>query len=269
MKNLFFITSMWKYRELIIQFTGRDINARFKGSELGMIWSAINPLLMLTVYTFIFSQVFKARWGIESATDGPFTFALNLFIGLILFNIFAECASRSPQLISSNPNYVKKIIFPIEILGIMITGSSIFQGIISLVVLLAIKLITIGTLGLTVIFVPLVWIPFGLGCLGMSWLLATVGVYIKDISQVIASFVSAMMFLSPIFYPTKALPEAIRWMSSINPLGLAIEQTRLIIMEGSTPELKIILISVLVSITWCEGTFRILKYNQKTFGDLL
>ncbi len=269
MIKLYFATSIKRNWNLVYQFTSRDIVGRYKSSQLGMTWTVINPLIMLSVYTLVFSQIFKARWGVSTESQSPLLYALNLFAGLIVFNIFAECATRGPTLITSNPNYVKKIIFPLEILGIMVTSSAVFHGIISGIILVCATIIVNGSIPIEVLILPIIWAPLILGCLGMTWVLAAVGVFIRDINQLINSIVSMFMFLSPIFYPSSALPEKLQWVATINPLALSIEQTRGVLINGTIPGTLEIASQVLVSIAWCEICYRFLKKCNDTFGDLL
>lgn len=268
-RQLTFVKSAIRHWDLLKQFTYRDIAGRYRGSQLGMAWTVINPLLMLTVYTLVFSQIFRARWGSSNENQGPLHFALNLFAGLIVFNLFSECAIRAPTLITSNPNYVKKIIFPLEILGAMVTGSALFHALTSTVILFIAKVIIDKTIPFTILLLPVIWAPFILGCIGMTWLLATAGVFMRDINQLMGSVVSMFMFLSPIFYPSSALPNGLQWMASINPLAQTIEQTREIIIAGITPNAISIIIQLAISIAWCEIALIILTRTKQEFGDLL
>ncbi|CAE20284.1 ABC transporter, membrane component [Prochlorococcus marinus str. MIT 9313] len=268
-KKLSIVNSYYRNRELIRLFINRDITSRYKGSQLGLAWTAINPIVMLSIYTLVFSQIFKARWGVSTENQGPVYFAINLFAGLIVFNIFAECATRAPTLITGNPNYVKKIVFPLEILGTMVTGSALFHALTSTSILLILKIIVDGTIPFTVLMLPMVWGPLILGCLGLTWLLATIGVFIRDVNQLINSVVSMCMFLSPIFYPSSAIPQDLIWLARINPLAQTIEQTRQILIEGIAPSGLQIAVQFLISIGWCEITLRILKNAQSEFGDIL
>lgn len=267
--QLTFLKPGIRYWELLSQFTRRDIASRYKGSQLGMAWTVINPILMLSVYTLVFSKIFRARWGTNNADQGPLHFALNLFAGLIVFNIFAECATRAPMLISSNPNYVKKILFPLEILGAMVTGSAIFHALTSTIILVLAKVAIDGTVPYTIIWLPVVWLPLVLGCIGMTWILATAGVFMRDINQLMGSIVSIFMFLSPIFYPSSAVPQGLQWLVNINPLAVIVEQTRSILIEGIAPSAVSLIIITSMAIIWCEIAFRILKKSQSEFGDIL
>lgn len=209
----------------------REILARYKGSIMGLFWSFMNPVLMLAVYTFVFSVVFKARW--EGGTGSRVEFALNLFAGLLVFNLFSECVARSPTLILSNINYVKKILFPLEILPVIALGSALFHFFVSLLVWLLFYLIFEGFPPVTALFIPLLALPLFTLTLGVTWFFSSLGVYVRDVSQLIGLVIQVMMFLSPVFYPLSALPEALRSVVSLVPLNLIIEDFRSCLIMGT------------------------------------
>jgi lipopolysaccharide transport system permease protein len=227
--------SLWHNRQLIWQMTRREIASRYRGSVVGLAWSFINPLLMLVVYTFVFSVVFKARWdatGDESKTD----FAIILFSGMIVFNLFAEVVNRAPGLITSNVNYVKKVVFPLEIMSWVSLGSVLFHSLVSLSVLLLAQLILKGILPWTIVFFPLVLLPLLFASLGIAWFLAALGVYIRDIGQITGVFTTILMFLSAVFYPLSALPETYQHLLRLNPLVLIITECRNVLIYGNLPD---------------------------------
>ena len=264
-----FADAFIKDYELSRLFIGREIATKYKGSQLGLMWTVVNPLIMLSVYTLVFSQIFQAKWGSSADATNPMTFALNLFAGLIVFNIFSESATRAPTLITSNPNYVNKIRFPLHVLGEMVIGSSLFHALVSFGILLTAKLITENNIPATVVMLPLVLLPLVLMCLGLIWILSTIGVFIKDVNQVITAIVSMLMFLSPIFYPTSALPSGLQWMAKINPLAIIIEQTRQCLIDGIMPNIGHLLLQTIIALGWCEVSYRTLKRLEKSFGDVL
>jgi len=225
--------SLWRNRELIKASLMREVSARYKGSIFGILWSFLIPLCMLTIYTFVFSEVFKARW--QSNTSRA-EFALVLFVGLIVFNFFSECISRAPTLILSNPNYVKKIIFPLEILPCVALGSSLFHAVVSLIVWFCAYAILVGVPHVTAVFLPLVLFPFIFLILGLSWLLASLGVYVRDVGQAIGIFVSALMFMSPIFYPISSIPADYQFLLYLNPVTAVVEQSRDVLYWGRYPD---------------------------------
>lgn len=247
--------------------TRREVVGRYRGSILGLLWSFFNPILMLTIYTFVFSVVFKARWG--AGGDNKFEFALILFAGLIVFNIFAECVNRAPALILDNVNYVKKVVFPLEILPVVVLGTALFHGMISWVVLLASYLLLSVTLHWTIIFAPLVILPLLLLVLGVSWFLASFGVFVRDISQAIGMLTTVLLFLSPIFYPVSSLPEKYRVFVYINPLTFIVEQMRDVLIFGKVPSWSGLCLMTLggaiiawLGLVWFQKT-------RKGFADVL
>jgi lipopolysaccharide transport system permease protein len=260
--------SLWRNRQLIVQMTKREVVGRYKGSVLGLTWSFFNPVLMLTVYTFVFSVIFKARWGVggdESKTQ----FALVLFVGMIVHGLFAEVLNRAPSLILSNVNYVKKVVFPLEILPIINMGASLFHSLISLLVLLIAFGIFNQYLNWTVVFIPLVLFPLTLLTLGIAWILTALGVFLRDVGQTIGIVTTIMMFLSPVFFPISSLPEEFQpWMMA-NPLTFIIEQAREVLIWGHTPDLiglSIYTVAAL-SVTWLG--FALFQKTRKGFADVL
>lgn len=213
---------------LIFGLIRREVVGRYRGSVMGLFWSLFNPLLMLAVYTFVFSVVFKARWGGGSGSKTEF--ALVLFSGLMIFNLFAECVNRAPTLVLSNANYVKKVVFPLEILPLVVLGSALFHLAVSFVVWLAFYLCFFGLPPVTILLLPLVLIPYVLIILGVCWVLASLSVYLRDVAQVVGVFTTIMMFMSPIFYPVDALPEEFRAVLLLNPLTFIVEQARAVMI---------------------------------------
>lgn len=238
---------------------------------MGMLWSLINPILMLAIYTFVFSVVFKIRMDQQDGSiyDDKFAFALVLFVGLIIFNLFSECLSRAPGLILANVNYVKKIIFPLEILPWVNLGSALFHAGISFLVLLGFLLIIDHPIHWTSIYLPIIVLPLLFLILGLSWFLASIGVFVRDIGQFIGLILTMLMFMSPIFYPASALPASVRDYLFLNPLTFIIEQTRTVILYGQSPNwiglavyYAIALLIAWVGLIWFEKT-------RKGFADVL
>lgn len=259
--------SLWRHRELVLASAKREVLGRYRGSVFGILWSFFNPLFMLAVYTFVFSEVFKARWsaGSESKTE----FALVLFGGLIVFNLFAECINRAPGLILSNPNYVKKVVFPLEILPFVGLLSALYHALISLAVWLVAYALLFGVPHVTTLFLPLIILPFCLFIIGLSWALASLGVFLRDVSQFIGVLTTVLMFLSPIFYPATALPETYRYLLYINPLTPVIEQTRGVLFWGKSPDILVIGIYWLVAATIAWLGFAWFQKTRKGFADVL
>lgn len=265
-----FATALWRQRELFWRLTSRDVAGRYRGSAIGWGWTFLTPLLMLGVYTFVFSQVFKARWGGEAGVpSGPVDFALNLFAGLIAFNLCSESVCRAPDLIVSQPNYVKKVIFPLEILPAVSVASATVHAISSLSIFAVILFIAKGGIPLTALLLPLVWAPLVLGSLAISWLLAAAGVYLRDLSQVTGVAMSMLLFLSAVFYPLSALPERWQPLMQLNPLAIIIEQTRRVTLEGESPSGSYLVIGTLMASILCQLAYRGFQKARAGFADVL
>lgn len=258
---------LWRDRALIWQLTRRDVVGRYRGSLLGLLWSLLNPIFMLAVYTFVFSVVFQASWG--TASDSKTEFAQVLFAGMIIHSLFAECLNRAPSLIVSNANYVKKVVFPLEILPWVAMGSTLFHAAISLLVLLIFFLGTQHYLHWTVLLLPLLLFPFVLFTMGLSWFLAATGVFLRDVGQTTGIITTALLFLSPVFYPVSALPEAYRPFLFVNPLTFIIEQARGVLLWGTMPDWTGLVVYFIVGfLTAWAGLFWFQK-TRKGFADVL
>lgn len=225
----------FRYSGLIKQFVKREFHARYRQSVLGVVWAFLTPLLMLGVYTLVFRFVFKLRWsGIENESD--LTFALRMYAGLAVFNFFAECVNRAPRLILDQPHLVKKVIFPLEILPWVNALAALVHLGVALLLLLLFNAWDTGMVPLSVLALPLVWLALLPLCVGLGWLLAAIGTYVRDVSQVLGLLVSLMMFLSPIFFPLEALPAAVKPWMFLNPLAVTISQTRQVLLDGQWPD---------------------------------
>jgi homopolymeric O-antigen transport system permease protein len=260
--------SLWGNRQLIWQMARRDISSRYRGSLIGLAWSFINPILMLLVYTFVFSVVFKARWNTslnESKTD----FAIILFSGLIVFNLFAEIISRAPGLITSNVNYVKKVVFPLEILPWVALGSALFHAVISLLVLLFIQFILKLSLPWTSIFFPLALLPLVFASVGLAWFLSALGVFVRDVGQITGIFITILMFMSAVFYPISALPEQYQRVLQLNPLVLIINESRKSLVLGEVPDWISILVALSISLAIAFAGFWWFQKVRKGFADVI
>jgi len=227
--------SLIRYRVLIGKLVKRQIADRYRGSLFGMLWTLAYPIMLLVVYTFVFGTIFRARWSGADASQSQVEFAVILFAGLIIHGLFSEILMTSPGLIINNPQYVKKVIFPLEILSWVTLFTALFNAGVSLLVLIVFYFLVHGSLNPTILWLPAVLIPFSLLCVGISWLLSAITVYFRDINQMVGLLASILLFLSPIFYPVSALPEMIKGYIYFNPLTTIIEQLRSIILWGQSP----------------------------------
>jgi lipopolysaccharide transport system permease protein len=263
------VASFLRGHSLIYALSKRDVVGRYRGSYFGIAWSFITPLFMLLVYTFVFSIIFKARWSAQS--DSKTEFAIILFAGLLVYNLFSECITKAPNLILNNVNYVKKVVFPIEILPWVNLYSALFHAAITLVVWIIGYSILFGLPHITTVYLPLVIIPLCFIVMGFSWFLASLGAYLRDIGQVIGIAVIAMMFLSPIFYPTSLMPDGYRYLMALNPLTLPVEMARDFLFFGVSPgsNLKLIALYWLASLVIMFMGFYWFQKTRKGFADVL
>lgn len=260
--------SQWRNRQLIAQMTKREVVGRYRGSVLGLAWSFFNPLLMLAVYTFVFSEVFKARWGTGAGEDKA-SFAVFLFVGMIVYGLFAECVNRAPALIVSNANYVKKVVFPLEILPSVAMGSALFHASVSLMVLLGAQLVFNQRLPWTIVFLPVIILPLLLATAGAVWVLSSLGVFARDIAQITGVLTTVLMFLSPVFYPLSALPKKFQLWLHLNPLTFIIEAARNALIFGDAPDWKGLVFVLAASLAIATGGFWWFQKTRKGFADVL
>ncbi|CAG9180213.1 ABC transporter permease [Cupriavidus pinatubonensis] len=261
------VRSLVANQGLILSLAHREAVGRYKGSILGIFWSLLTPLLMLAVYTFVFSEVFKARWngGSNSKTE----FAIVLFAGMIIFNLFAECIGKAPSIILSNANFVKKVIFPLEILPCVNLLSALFHAGVSMAILLVFELVEAGSVPATVWQIPLVLLPLSALILGLSWWLAATSVYLRDVGQTIGILITALMFLSPVFFPVSSLPPSWQTVAHLNPLSFPIEQARNVLVWGQSISWWGLCLYTLVTFAVAWIGFAWFQKARKGFADVL
>lgn len=228
------VRSTWKHRELILQLARKEVVGRYKGSLFGMAWSYMSPLFMLGIYTLFFTEVFHARWG--GMSDGKGGYATALFSGLIIYTVFADCISRGSQLVTDNANYVTKVIFPLEILPWVSSLTALYHALASLVVLALFSLIFTGHVAATFLLFPVVMVPLILISTAAGWLLASLGVYVRDVGQFTAVIVLAMLYTSGVFFPIEQMKPGIQAVMRMNPLTSLITQGRNVLLWGQWPD---------------------------------
>jgi len=256
------------HRQLIVEMIKREVVGRYKGSAFGLAWSFLNPVLMLTIYTFVFSIVFKARWG-DSGSDSKTQFALLVFVGMIVQGLFTEALNRAPGIILGNVNYVKKVVFPLEILPIISLGAALFHATVSLFVMIIGFAVINHYLNWTMIFIPLVFAPLVIFTLGITWVLASLGVFVRDVGQTIGILTTVLMFMSPVFYPVSALPPKFQTWMMFNPLTFIIEQSRSVLIVGQTPDWYGLGIYTLVAVLVLWFGYAWFQKTRKGFADVL
>jgi lipopolysaccharide transport system permease protein len=259
---------LFTYRELIEGFAKREIFGRYRGSYFGIMWSFLTPLIMLSVYLLVFGFVFKSRFGYtpeESAVD----FGLSLFCGLNLFNMFAEVVTRSSGLILQYPNYVKKVVFPLEVIPVSVTFSALFHCLMAYVPMIVLLVVFHRTLPFSALFIPVYLLPLTILSLGLSWGLAAIGVFIRDLQLLLTSVVTVLMFLSAVFYPLQAIPVSLRWVMSLNPLAGFLDSARRSIVWGFPPDWT----SYFIFFAWALLAFLlgnlIFSRSKRAFADVI
>lgn len=257
----------WRERALLVQLTRRDIAGRYRGSMLGLAWSFVAPLTMLAIYTFVFGSVFKARWYAHDE-GGALAFALYLFAGLIVFNLFTEVLTRTPGLIAAHVNYVKKTVFPLALLPLATLLSALFHAFVSLTILLAALTLMGKSSALWALLVP-VWLPLLFFLLGLGWLLAALGAYLRDLGQLSGMAASAVLFLSPVFYPVSALPEELQAWLWLNPLTVPIEATRAVLIDGVAPNWTALAVYLIAAGLWAWLGWVVFERLRPGFADVL
>lgn len=261
-------SSLTRNRRLLSQMIRREVTGRYKGSALGLAWSFFNPIFMLAVFTFVFSEVFKMRWG-TSGGESKTQFAIVLFVGMIVYGLMAEVLNRAPSLILSNVNYVKKVVFPLEILPVVAMGAALFHALVSLVVLVIAFAAFNHYLHWTVLFLPLVLLPLVILTLGLAWALASLGVFLRDVGQTVGIIVTVLMFLSPVFYPISAVPPAFQAWILANPLTFIIEQAREVTIWGRLPDWRGLAIYTGVAMLVAWTGYAWFQKTRKGFADVL
>ena len=221
---------------LLFQLTRREISNRYRGSFFGVLWSIITPILMLAIYSFVFGIVFPSKWAVDGDSPQPGRFAVILFSGLILFQVFSEVVTRAPLLIVQNSAFVKRIVFPLELLVPVALFAALFHACVSFLILLPFAWWQFGPLSSTIVYLPLIVLPFCFMIIGFGWLLASLGTYIRDISQIMGTITTALMFLAPIFFPLEVLPDWIRPVLTFNPLTIPIEELRNVTLFAQPPD---------------------------------
>jgi lipopolysaccharide transport system permease protein len=261
------VRSAWSHRALIRRLARHDIAARYRGSVLGGMWALFHPLLMLVVYAFVFGKVFGAKWRVGDATQSDFTVAL--FAGLLAYNLFAECVNRAPSLILSNPSFVTKVVFPLELLPLVVLAGALFNFVIGFFVWLAFHALVIGSPPLTVLLLPLALLPLLALAAGLTWLLASLGVFLRDAAQVVGILTTALLFLSPVFFPVSALPEPYRSLILWNPLAVPIEWVRALMMWGQVPDVGLFLARLGLTLMFAWLCFAWFQFTRKGFADVV
>ncbi|MCP4667084.1 MAG: ABC transporter permease [Deltaproteobacteria bacterium] len=227
--------SLWRHRELIFHLSAREVQARYRGSYLGVLWSLITPLMMLLIYTFVFSVIFKARWG-NAASEAHSSYALIMFTGMVAYSLFSESVSAASNVVRGNLTYVKRVVFPLEILPVSILGSALVNSLIGLGIVMTGLIIFHGGIAWSVIYLPLAYLPLLCLTLGFSWFVAALGVFVRDVGNFVTVALQMLFFATPILYPPSTVPEQVRPLLWLNPFSTIVEGFRRTMIWGQQPD---------------------------------
>ena len=261
-----FLTTPVAHRQLLRELVKRDALGRYRGSFLGLFWSFLSPLLMLAAYTMVFGVFLNARW---AGTTNSIQFSVVLFIGLIYFSCFAECINRSPMLVVGQPNYVKKMVFPLELLPWVVVSTALVHALISLIVWCVFHVVVFGTLEPSVLVAPAIFVPVALIALGGAYIFAAAGVFLRDIGQVTVILVPLLMFLSPVFYSVDVIPAEYRTIFDLNPLTILIEQARTAMLRTSALDWPALLKVTAGGLLFAWAGFAWFQHVREAFADVL
>jgi lipopolysaccharide transport system permease protein len=257
----------WAHRDLIFRLARREVQARYKDSMLGIVWSVLMPLAMLAVYTFVFGRVFHSKWDVPDERHNKFF--LIVFSGLIVVNLFSSCVGRAPTLMLSNVSYIKKVVFPLEILPLVVVVSESFDALMSSIVLALGYLFFIGLPPITTLLIPVIVIPFLVMIVGMVWFISALGVYLRDLRQLVAVILGVIGLLCPMFYPLSGFREEFRWIFFLNPLTTVLEQVRHVLFYGRMPNWSLFIVYFLLSWTFAYLARLWFTHAQRGFADVV
>jgi len=257
-----------RHRHLISQLVWREVLARYRGTQLGFAWSFLNPLLLLVVYTYVFCVVLKAQWP-NDGQQSYFSFALTLFVGLTAFNVFTEILMRAPTLVLSCPNYVKRVVFPLEVLVVIILCSALVTFATSFITVLIAEVVLQGVPSWTIVLFPITLLPILLLALGFGWLLASIGVFLRDIGQSVGLIVQVLSFTTPIFYPVTSIPRSLRSVMLYNPLATSVEAFRCVMLWGKQPNWVELGFAIAFGLVCCQLGYAFFMCTKKAFADVI
>ncbi len=256
-----------RHRDLTRELTRRDILGRYRGADFGLLWALVAPLLMLVVYTVAFGKILGARW--NQASGDTAAFGMVLFVGILTHGFFAECLTRSPRLMIENANYVKRVVFPLHVLPWSVVLAALFHMCMNLVVFVLLNLVVFGEFSPRIVLVPFVIVPLVLMTVAVSWVFASLGVFVRDISQATPVIATAMLFLSSAIVPVDTLPAHYQTIFHLNPLTFFIDQMRDVALWNRSPDWRGLLVATgagLVAVHLAHAWFR---RTSRSFADVL
>ncbi|MBX9670738.1 MAG: ABC transporter permease [Candidatus Obscuribacterales bacterium] len=260
------LLNLWNLRNLISLMVHRDFTGRYKGSLLGALWPLLNPLGHMFLYTFLFNVILQVRFGKNAGTGD---FALYLMCGFLPWSAMAESIASSTTKVLELPNLVKRVVFPLETLPLIVSISSFLSGSISIVLLILFAAFRQHGLHSTILFVPLIFIPHFLFTAGLSWFFGSLGVFVRDCRHFIALALSAWMYMTPILYPPERMPAHLQFLLWLNPMAGIITDYRHVIIEGQLPNFAWYAEYSLVSLVVFLLGFHFFYKTKHSFADIV
>ena len=256
-----------RYRDLTRELTRRDILGRYRGANFGLLWSLIGPVMMLVIYTIAFGAILGSRW--NRPTGEVAAFGMVLFLGIVVHGFFAECFARSARLMIDNENYVKRVIFPLHVLPWSVVLSALFHMAMNLIVFVVLNALLYGGFSPYIVLVPLVIAPLVLMTVSVCWVMASLGVYLRDISQAVPVVVTALFFLSSAIVPVESLPPRYQAVFHLNPLTFFIDEVRQVALWGNLPDFTGLLVRSVVALVLLYLAYAWFRFTSRGFADVL
>lgn len=260
------VHELYQNRWLVWELVRREFSGRHGGAARGLFWAFAQPLVLLGIYTLAFGALLKTRWGTDGDTA---SYAFMVFAGLIVFNLFTECLTAAPRLITGNPNYVKKVIFPLELLPWVTALTALANALVGVFVFAIGHLLLYASLKPTLLLFPLALAALLPVLLGVGWLLAALGVVLRDLDQMARLFSHALLFLTPVFYSLEIVPDGLRPLMLLNPLTFIVEQFRRVLIVGQTPDLAGLALYLLLATCFGATALWFFRRLRPSFADLL
>ena len=260
------VRSLWQNRALMRSMVARDIASRYQGSFFGALWTVLNPLLLMATYFFVFGVVLRSRWSGDASQSG---YVLYFLAGMLPWLAFSEAAGRAPNVVLEHRTFVSKLVFPIETLPANLVIAGLITELFGLAIFLTGLLLARGAVPVAVLWLPVILIPQILLTLGVAWILAAIGVFMRDLGQVIGLLLTLGFFLTPICYPETSLPEAAMRLMQFNPIYILVNGYRMMLLESQAP------LTVQVGWLWLgSGLLAIGGYGwfhrlRKSFADVI
>jgi lipopolysaccharide transport system permease protein len=260
------VRTIWANQHLLRQLVARDVASRYRGSWAGLLWSLLMPCIMLGIYLFVFGHVFVPAKGAATATNSAFV--LSLFVGMLTHGLLAECLARGPAAVLSQPSYVKKVVFPIHLLPLTVVGTAVVQFLTGSGVLMVALIIWQG-LTLKALLWPLAWLPLVAFAGGMTFVLAALTVYLRDLAQLTGFIATVMLFLSPVFYPLENAPAGWQQWLLLNPVTIPIEVTRSLILKDQWPNPTYWALHTVASFVALYAGWWVFQRTRRGFADVV